>query len=192
MPQPQFSTLLSTPLSCVQLYIENILALQAKAEGRGRRGLRLQLAIMTSDDTHARTEALLRAHGHFGADPSQIHLIKQEKVRGVIMIYDFECAQQLGRISVGYRPESYQLCRAAAVPQWSVALHDVVQAQHRAAGCRTSGHASRASGAGDVRRWRASRTATHTWRWRRTTPLRCRRSRTATATFTASALTPFT
>jgi hypothetical protein len=32
---------------------------------------------MTSDDTHQRTLDLLREHGHFGADPGQIHLIKQ-------------------------------------------------------------------------------------------------------------------
>lgn len=35
---------------------------------------------MTSDDTHARTEALLSSHAFFGADPSQVTLIKQEKV----------------------------------------------------------------------------------------------------------------
>ena len=63
----------------LQLYIENILALQAKSAARGR-DVRLPLAIMTSDDTHARTAALLEAHSHFGADPAQIHLLKQEKV----------------------------------------------------------------------------------------------------------------
>ena len=41
--------------------------------------VRLQLAIMTSDDTHARTAALLEKNSHFGSDPSQIHLLKQEK-----------------------------------------------------------------------------------------------------------------
>lgn len=40
----------------------------------------LPLAIMTSDDTHARTEALLRSHAFFGADPAQVTLVKQEKV----------------------------------------------------------------------------------------------------------------
>lgn len=65
----------------VQLYIENILALEAKARAAGRgTGERVPLAIMTSDDTHARTQQLLEQHGHFGAQPSQIHLIKQEKV----------------------------------------------------------------------------------------------------------------
>ena len=42
--------------------------------------MQLQLAIMTSDDTHARTEALLNTHAYFGAECDQIHLLKQEKV----------------------------------------------------------------------------------------------------------------
>ena len=63
-----------------QVYVENILALQSKAEARGKHVL-LPLAIMTSDDTHARTLALLEANSYFRAQPSQIHLIKQEKVR---------------------------------------------------------------------------------------------------------------
>lgn len=61
------------------MYVENILALQAKAVARGK-AVVLPLAIMTSGDTHARTEALLEAHNHFGAAPGQIVLIKQEKV----------------------------------------------------------------------------------------------------------------
>lgn len=48
--------------------------LQAKA------GRALPLAIMTSDDTHARTLALLEAHAYWGAAPGQVMLIKQEKV----------------------------------------------------------------------------------------------------------------
>lgn len=35
---------------------------------------------MTSDDTHARTAALLEVHGHWGAAPGQVTLVKQEKV----------------------------------------------------------------------------------------------------------------
>ena len=41
----------------------------------------LPLAIMTSDDTHARTAALLESHGRFGLAEGQITLIKQEKAR---------------------------------------------------------------------------------------------------------------
>ncbi|KAL6777586.1 USP2 [Auxenochlorella protothecoides x Auxenochlorella symbiontica] len=60
----------------LKLYIESILALQALNGNRRQ----LPLAIMTSDDTHARTEALLRSHAFFGADPAQVTLVKQEKV----------------------------------------------------------------------------------------------------------------
>ena len=35
---------------------------------------------MTSEDTHARTLALLEANAYFGATPEQVTLIKQEKV----------------------------------------------------------------------------------------------------------------
>ncbi len=63
----------------LQLYIEYILALQAKAQDRFP-GRRLPLVIMTSDDTHARTQALLDSHNNFGAAQGQITLLKQEKV----------------------------------------------------------------------------------------------------------------
>ena len=49
-------------------------ALQAKG------GRALPLAIMTSDDTHTRTLALLEKHAYWGAAPGQVTLIKQEKV----------------------------------------------------------------------------------------------------------------
>ena len=59
----------------LQLYIESILALQSKHPGR-----LLPLAIMTSDDTHAKTIDLLQRHDNFGAESDQITLLKQEKV----------------------------------------------------------------------------------------------------------------
>ncbi|PSC70970.1 UDP-sugar pyrophosphorylase 1 [Micractinium conductrix] len=58
----------------LQLYVEHLLALGAKA------GRALPLAIMTSDDTHQRTLDLLERHAYFGAAPGQVTLIKQEKV----------------------------------------------------------------------------------------------------------------
>ena len=73
----------SLPTECatgrcyLDLYISSILAIQAAHAPAGQR---LPLAIMTSDDTHARTEALLIEHNYFGADPTQITLLKQEKV----------------------------------------------------------------------------------------------------------------
>ncbi|KAL4857633.1 UDP-sugar pyrophosphorylase 1 [Chlorella vulgaris] len=58
----------------LELYLKHILALGAKA------GRALPLAIMTSDDTHVRTEALLKDNDYWGASADQVTLIKQEKV----------------------------------------------------------------------------------------------------------------
>ena len=63
----------------LELYIAQILTMQAKAGCAP-----LPLAIMTSDDTHARTAALLAAHKDFGAAPGQVTLIKQEKVPALL------------------------------------------------------------------------------------------------------------
>ncbi len=60
----------------MQVYIESILALQSKAGGSAQ----LPLAIMTSGDTHARTEKLLQDNAYFGMQPGQVTLLKQEKV----------------------------------------------------------------------------------------------------------------
>ena len=62
--------------SFLGLYIQSILALQRKS-GSPRP---LPLAIMTSDDTHAATAALLKKAAFFGAAPAQITLVKQGKV----------------------------------------------------------------------------------------------------------------
>jgi hypothetical protein len=42
------------------------------ASGTTARGAQLPLAIMTSDDTHARTQALLQSHSYFGMAPEQV------------------------------------------------------------------------------------------------------------------------
>ncbi|KAL9251033.1 UDP-sugar pyrophosphorylase-like protein [Drosera capensis] len=72
----------STGTCFLQHYIESILALQdasyRKTEGNHKRDL--PFAIMTSDDTHARTLSLLESNSYFGMKPSQVTLIKQEKV----------------------------------------------------------------------------------------------------------------
>lgn len=68
----------------VQVYIESILALQKKAcEDQGK-PVELELVIMTSDDTHSRTQDLLDDHGFFGMQPHQLHLLKQEKVNTLV------------------------------------------------------------------------------------------------------------
>ena len=65
----------------LQLYCQSILALQAAAAAAAGSAVEpLPLAIMTSDDTHARTEALLAENNAFGMAPGQVTLIKQEKV----------------------------------------------------------------------------------------------------------------
>ena len=64
----------------LQVYAESILALQHKAHEGGSSN-RLPLVIMTSDDTHQRTQQLLESHSFFGLSPKQVHLLKQEKVR---------------------------------------------------------------------------------------------------------------
>ena len=65
----------------LQLFCEHILALQARARRcEGGEETVLPLAIMTSDDTHAKTAALLEANGRFGMAEGQITLMKQNKV----------------------------------------------------------------------------------------------------------------
>ena len=71
-----YITCCTAPNMCTQVYCESILALQAKAGGAAQ----LPLAIMTSGDTHARTQALLEAKAYFGMQPGQVTLLKQEKV----------------------------------------------------------------------------------------------------------------
>lgn len=68
-----------TPL--IQNYIEYILAYQARARVQTNdETIMLPLAIMTSDDTHEATVALMEAHSNFGMKPNQITIVKQDKV----------------------------------------------------------------------------------------------------------------
>ncbi|GBG63393.1 hypothetical protein CBR_g38016 [Chara braunii] len=73
----------TTGVCFLQLYIESILALQ-DASRRGSEGSnfvrRIPLVIMTSGDTHWKTEALLKSNRYFGMDEDQVILLKQEKV----------------------------------------------------------------------------------------------------------------
>lgn len=62
------------------MYIESILALQKKAAESQEQPVKLEMVIMTSDDTHSRTQALLDDHSYFGMQRDQLHLLKQEKV----------------------------------------------------------------------------------------------------------------
>jgi UDP-sugar pyrophosphorylase len=62
----------------LQLYIKSILAIQE------RTGAVLPLAIMTSDDTHARTVDLLERNNYFGMPREQLTLMKQQLVPALI------------------------------------------------------------------------------------------------------------
>lgn len=79
----------------------------------GNESLVLPLAIMTSDDTHAPTEALLEASGHFGMASGQITLMKQNKVAaltdnaGSFALKDSDPYQLQVRRSIGHRPWSH-------------------------------------------------------------------------------------
>jgi len=67
----------STYTCFLQYYIEYILAIQRKLCPNG---WKVPLAIMTSDDTKTLTEKLLHQNNLFGLDPSQLTIMKQEKV----------------------------------------------------------------------------------------------------------------
>lgn len=62
------------------MYIESILALQQKACVEQGTDVMLEMVIMTSDDTHSKTQALLDKNRYFGMKSTQLHLVKQEKV----------------------------------------------------------------------------------------------------------------
>mmetsp|Transcript_39347 Transcript_39347/g.47684 ORF Transcript_39347/g.47684 Transcript_39347/m.47684 type:complete len:755 (+) Transcript_39347:160-2424(+) len=64
----------------LSLYINSILSLQELTSQATGQQCTLPLAIMTSDDTHARTQQLLEDNSYFGMLPTQITLLKQEKV----------------------------------------------------------------------------------------------------------------
>ncbi|KAL6984338.1 UTP-monosaccharide-1-phosphate uridylyltransferase [Sarracenia purpurea var. burkii] len=72
----------STGTCFLQHYIESILALQDAScrlvEGGCQR--QIPFVIMTSDDTYARTLELLESNAYFGMSPTQVKLLKQEKV----------------------------------------------------------------------------------------------------------------
>ncbi|KAI4387962.1 hypothetical protein MLD38_000344 [Melastoma candidum] len=65
----------------LQHYIESVLALQ-EASSKLAEDVQAQIpfVIMTSDDTHVRTEQLLESNSYFGMQPTQVKLLKQEKV----------------------------------------------------------------------------------------------------------------
>ena len=71
---------ISTGATVLQVYVAYILAVQRHAEAKGGGRCRLPLAIMVSDDTAEGIQRLLDANDHFGLEPAQVTLLKQEKV----------------------------------------------------------------------------------------------------------------
>lgn len=67
-------------MTYIEYYIEMIRACEAHAKSVTGVRPKLPLAVMTSDDTHARTLALLRAQNYFGFPEDQVTLMKQQKV----------------------------------------------------------------------------------------------------------------
>ena len=57
-----------------------MVALQQLLTARLGRDVKLPFLVMTSDDTHAPIGALLQQHAHYGLAPSQVTLLKQQKV----------------------------------------------------------------------------------------------------------------
>jgi len=65
-----------TCTSFLQTYIAALLSMQRK----GRASRPVPLVIMTSEDTHEKTLALLEAHDYFGMPRDQLHFISQSNV----------------------------------------------------------------------------------------------------------------
>ena len=70
-----------TGITYMELFAQYILEFQRVARIKsGNPDLILPLAIMTSGDTHSKTEELLKNENFFGLDPSQVTLMMQGKV----------------------------------------------------------------------------------------------------------------
>ena len=80
----------SLPVECttkrtyLEVYCQHILALQTASNAAAGTDRAIPLAIMTSDDTHARTLKLISDNDSFGMAPGQIVLMKQEKVPALV------------------------------------------------------------------------------------------------------------
>lgn len=80
----ELPTDLATGNTHLQLYIEYLLAYSAHNSPKGSLPVEIPLVIMTSDDTHDATVALLEKNEYYGANPAQITFVKQEKVPALI------------------------------------------------------------------------------------------------------------
>lgn len=76
---------ITTERCFIGLYCDFILAYQARARAMFKDNtITIPLGIMTSDDTHNNTVALLQANNNFGMAPGQLTVFKQEKVPAML------------------------------------------------------------------------------------------------------------
>eukprot|EP01065_Artemidia_motanka_P037777 TRINITY_DN4666_c0_g1_i1.p1 TRINITY_DN4666_c0_g1~~TRINITY_DN4666_c0_g1_i1.p1 ORF type:complete len:786 (+),score=257.04 TRINITY_DN4666_c0_g1_i1:60-2360(+) len=68
-----------TGMCYIQWYLRNLSALAAVSGAKAA----IPMAIMTSDDTHGRTKALLERNKYFGYPEDRVYLMKQEKVPSI-------------------------------------------------------------------------------------------------------------
>jgi len=120
--------------SMMQVYIESILALQNKASAERGEPVKLEMVIMTSDDTHSRTQALLDDHSYFGMQRKQLHLLKQEKVCGQSLSHTHLLHMQ----SLAYGMQSF-CCMAGAAMSLSIADQWNVCMQLHLSACLVNG-----------------------------------------------------
>ncbi len=111
--------------SMMQVYIESILALQNKASAERGEPVKLEMVIMTSDDTHSRTQALLDDHNYFGMQRNQLHLLKQEKVCGqslshIYIVHMQSLAHGMHISFHGWCSSVHEHCRPN---RWNVCMH---------------------------------------------------------------------
>jgi len=64
----------------LELYAQHVLALQRLQRAKDPSSAALPLVIMTSEDTDAKTRELVERLGGLGLEPSQLHIVRQEKV----------------------------------------------------------------------------------------------------------------
>lgn len=93
----------STHTCFLQYYIEYILAIQKKLCPKD---WKVPLAIMTSDDTKTLTEELLKRNDLFGLDPSQLTIMKQEKVPAMLD-NDARFALESGKLLLETKPHGH-------------------------------------------------------------------------------------
>ena len=74
----------TTEMTYMELYVQQILAMQNYANTVNGTSKTVPLAIMTSDDTDRHTRDLLDKHANYGMAPGQITIMKQEKVAALV------------------------------------------------------------------------------------------------------------